>query len=81
MLIHCRINFFLLLQTDTKNCLLYCTKSYIRYLLKYLAFLLNEMQFYQKRYHEESLRKYLEEGLLQIVEKISLWESLFVCYR
>ena len=34
---------FVLCQIDTKNHLLYCTKSYIRHLPTYLAFLLNKM--------------------------------------
>ena len=54
---------FLLSQTDTKNRLLYCTKSYIHRLLTYLAFLLNKMQFYRKCCHKERLQNYSEEGL------------------
>ena len=48
--------FFSCLILTLKSCLLFCTKSYIHRLLTYLAFLLNEMQFYQKCCYEERLQ-------------------------
>ena len=69
---------FPLSQADTRNQLLYYTKSYMHHLLTYLTFLLNKMQFYQKCCHEERLQKYLEEDSPAHSVVISWFSSSYV---